>query len=111
MRNTIWVEVKAAKHLRGSTNQCSSVTQPPIDHSPPPAVHSPSLCLLISLSGEGSGRCEEFTAKFQYWGELPHLQLGMYPEDDEGRLIARQVVGQGHARTGVLTRSSTHLLA
>ena len=47
--------------------------------------------LLDSFQALRTSWCEEIGSKFAYWDELPHLCLGMYPNDSESQVIARRV--------------------
>ena len=38
---------------------------------------------------------EEITAKFLYWDELPHVALGMYPNDSESHRYAQIALQSG----------------
>eukprot|EP00972_Heterocapsa_arctica_P045324 6690500-Heterocapsa_arctica.AAC.1 len=37
-------------------------------------------------------QCEELEAKFNYWEELPHLMLYMWPHDAQSQAVAEKVL-------------------
>ena len=57
----------------------------------------PRAAVLLVFQSMRTAWVEEIGAKFAYWGELPHLCLGMWPSDIHGQDVAKQVVAKAVA--------------
>ena len=87
----------ARGHWRGMLSRMQAATSKELHRRLTILEPDQRAAVLHSFQALRNKWTEEVGSKFSYWSELPHLVLGMYPEDAQGQEVAREVVAKAPA--------------